>query len=141
MKATSMRMNRGVTLIELMTVMIIVAILAAIAVPSYRQYTIKTHRASARACLAEAAQFMERFYTSNMTYEDATIALNCETEGGLNTHYTIAPTATAQRTYTLSATPRGAQLSSDPGCGTLTLQEDGTRGAGDNSEAAIARCW
>jgi type IV pilus assembly protein PilE len=141
MSIQSLRKNRGVTLVELLTVLMIVAILAAIAVPSYRAYTIRTHRAAAKACLSEAAQFMERYYTSNMTYEDAPIDLACEVEADLDDFYTISATEAEQRTYTLSAVPKDAQLREDTTCGTLTLTETGQRGAADNSAEAIATCW
>jgi type IV pilus assembly protein PilE len=136
-----LRKSRGITLIELMVVVAIVALLAAIAVPTYRSYMVRTHRAAARACLSEAAQFMERYYTSNLTYVDAEITLNCETESGLNQHYVFAVADATQREYTLSATPQNSQADRDGFCATLTLEADGTRGAGDNSAEALARCW
>lgn len=141
MNIQNVRKYRGVTLIELLTVMFIVAILAAIAIPSYRAYTVRTHRAAAKACLSESAQFMERYYTSNMTYEDAPIDLACEVEADLDDFYTISATEAEQRTYTLSAVPKGAQATQDSICGTLTLTETGQRGAGDDSAEAIATCW
>jgi type IV pilus assembly protein PilE len=141
MNIHSPRKNRGVTLMELMTVMLIVGILAAISIPSYRAYNVRTHRAAAKACLSEAAQYMERYYTSELKYEDATIALGCETEGDLNLYYTIEPTDATQRTYTLSAVPKGAQAKFDVDCGTMTLDETGKRGAGDNTAATISTCW
>lgn len=137
----TLRKNRGVTLVELLTVMVIVGILAAIAVPSYRAYAVRTHRAAARACLSEAAQFMERYYTSNLTYVGATITLGCQTEGGLTRFYDIAVKDSAQRTYTLVADPKASQLKYDGTCATLTLDETGKRGAGDNSAPTIASCW
>ena len=136
---TSMRFSRGMTLIELLVVTIIVAILTAIAVPSYRSHTVRTHRAAARACLSEAAQFMERYYTSNMTYVGATIALGCETESDLDDRYTITVGDLAQRTYTLTPAPVGTQASHDTQCGTLSLAEDGTRGA--TGSGGLAKCW
>jgi type IV pilus assembly protein PilE len=138
---TSLRLNRGITLIELMTVMLIVAILAAVAIPSYRAYGVRTNRAAARACLSEAAQYLERYYTTNMKYEDAVLALGCQSESRLNEKYTISMPASAQRTFTLTAVPKGSQAANDGACGTLSLDEKGTRGAGDNSEETVKNCW
>jgi type IV pilus assembly protein PilE len=119
---------RGVTLIELLVVMVVVALLAAIAWPSYQNYVMRTHRAAARACLSEMAQFMERYYTTNMTYVGANPALGCETESNLDTKYTFdlnpAPT---QRTYRIRAVPLDAQQDRDTQCGTLSLNQAGTR--------------
>src|SRR5689334_7187734 len=61
----------GFTLLELMIVVGIVAALAAMALAGYGFATKKTRRAAAQGCLTEAAQQMERFYTTNMTYAGA----------------------------------------------------------------------
>lgn len=137
----------GFTLIELMIVVTIVGILAAIAVPAYTSYTTRTHRAAARACMSEASQFMERYYTTtaNLSYEGATLyngadpVLNCQTEGGLNTWYTLSVDTLAPKTYRLVATPIGAQATRDAACGALTLDHTGDRdrsGTGD-----LDQCW
>jgi type IV pilus assembly protein PilE len=83
---------------------------------------------------------MERYYTSNMTYVlDDDVALGCETEGGLDNHYVISAGEPEERTYTLTATPQGAQAGDDEKCGTLSLTETGTRGATGTSGADV--CW
>jgi type IV pilus assembly protein PilE len=139
---SSLRRNRGVTLVELLIVMVIVGILTAIAYPSYQRYTTRTYRAAARACLTETAQFMERYYTSNMTYVGAegALTLGCMSESGLDTKYTFAATpAPTQRTFTIAATPIGVQLTRDTECGTLTLDEVGTRTK--SGSGTLAKCW
>jgi type IV pilus assembly protein PilE len=137
------RKSAGMTLIELMIVMAIIAILAAIAYPSYQNYVMRTNRAAARACLSEGSQFMERYYTSNMTYvgAEAVLALGCATESNLDQRYTIdANPAPTQRAYTLRATPIGAQLTRDTQCGVLTLNQAGTRTEGGTA-TTTAECW
>ena len=142
MKTISLRTRRGVTLMELLVVVTIIGILAAIAVPTYRAYTVRTHRAAAKACMSEAAQFMERYYTSNMTYEGAVLGLGCQSQSNLNDHYTISADDLAQRTYTITATPRGPQADEDAGCGTLTQDEVGGRTAHGGTDAAVLeKCW
>lgn len=129
----------GFTLTELMITVAIVAILAAIAYPSYLNHVTRTHRNAAKACLAEYAQFMERYYTTNLTYEDAGPVLGCSTEGDLGARYTFSVGSPIQNAYTVTATPKAVQLSLDTQCGTLSLDQAGVRGvtgAGD-----VNQCW
>src|SRR4051812_37982073 len=91
----------GVTLIELLVVMIIVGILAAISIPTYQSQVMRSNRAAARACLNEYAQFMERSYTTELTYElDELPTLACAVDGDLDDRYDfeLNPVPT-QRTY------------------------------------------
>lgn len=128
-----MRTVRGFTLIELMIAVVIIGILASIALPAYQQYVLRAARAEAQAILMETAQFMERYHTTNNSYEDAALLSNVSPKTG-NVRYNISfngtPTATA---YTLQAVPTGAQ-SSDT-CGTLTVTQTGATGAGGSN------CW
>jgi len=129
-----LRAAGGFTLIELMVTVAIIGILASIALPAYQEYVLRTHRAKAQACMSEYAQFMERYYTSNMSYVDAAPLLGCATEGGLNGRYTIAVADIAARTYTINATAIGSQLKDN--CGNLSLDQAGAKTA---SGAGI--CW
>jgi type IV pilus assembly protein PilE len=135
------RRTAGFTLVELMIVVVIIAILAGIAVPSYRAYVVRGHRAAAKACMSEYTQYMERWYTTRMTYVGAAPTLGCATESGLDTRYTLsaAVVAPTQRTYTVTATPIGAQLASDTKCGTLTVDQTGARTK--SGTGTLAECW
>ncbi|MES2887468.1 MAG: type IV pilin protein, partial [Pseudomonadota bacterium] len=62
------RLNHGFTLIELMIAVAVVALLAAVALPSYYEFVMRSHRANARAALLQAAQWMERTATAQGTY-------------------------------------------------------------------------
>ena len=133
------RAQHGFTLMELMIVVAIVGILAAVAYPSYQEHIVKTNRGNAKACLSEHAQFMERYYTTNMTYVGAAPNLGCRTESNLDRRYTITVGNLAQGTYTITATPINVQLASDTLCGILTLNQAGARTASGTGGAAL--CW
>src|SRR3546814_16954697 len=96
-----------------MVVVAIIAILASIAYPAYTDYIVKTRRSAGAACLLEQAQFMERYYTTNMGYRSAALpATACRSE--LSAHYAFDFSAgTDAATYTLAATPLGGQASPD----------------------------
>lgn len=142
------RKQSGVTLIELLVAVGIVAILSAIAYPSYQRYVARTHRNAATACMSQYAQVMEQFYTANLTYVGAPPAPPtnrpepCSRENDLNRRYTIAMRADSvtARTYIIDATPIGTQAAIDGAqCGTLTLDQSGAR----STSVAANRdaCW
>jgi type IV pilus assembly protein PilE len=152
----------GFTLVEVMIVVAVVAILAAIAIPSYQDYITRSKRAAARQVLMEASQYLERNYTTAGCYDfantpaclarsgSATVQpstlLRAPSEGRIS--YSVVWTfSNSGQAYALTATPcgvtgagcpSGAETSfSDPGCGVLTLDQTGLRGA----SGAIATCW
>ncbi len=136
MAALHARRGGGFTLIELMIVVAIIAILAAIALPAYTSYVTKTKRVAAEGCLSEHANYMERYYTTNLSYKGAALpGLDCASpqRTGANYQYSVASASTAA--YSITATPTGAQLSRDTQCGTLSINQVGTRGPSTDG------CW
>ncbi|MGC8732116.1 MAG: type IV pilin protein [Halothiobacillaceae bacterium] len=131
-----MKSSKGFTLIELMIAVAIVGILAAIAYPSYQQYVLKTRRAAAQGCLQELAQWMERYYTSNMTYANANLPqTSCRND--LADFYAFSFSGTPDgASYTLQAVAQGKQADDKAGntsCSPLTLNHQGSR--------SPAACW
>ncbi len=110
----------GFTLIELMVVVLIVGILAAIAYPSYRDFVLRSNRSEGKAFLADAAAREERFFSDNNTYTTDVTDLGytnpADSENGLY-RLTIAGGA---NNYTLTATAQGNQAE-DAACAIMTL--------------------
>ncbi len=135
---------RGVTLIELMVVVAIVALLATVALPSYRQFLLRSHRVEAKAALLNLAAAQEKFYLQNNTYTtelaDAPpdgLGLGATTENG---YYTIAISAADADSFTATATAAGGQAD-DTHCANFTIDETGLKTAKDSSDAAVTDCW
>jgi type IV pilus assembly protein PilE len=130
---------RGFTLIELLIVVAIVAVLVAIAIPSYREQVIKTRRAEGKAALAEVAQRLERCFTRFNAYNSAECAAAAAASSE-NGWYQVSATAITATTFTLAATPQGDQAAADLRCGVLSLTHTGVR-AQSLTPPAGYRCW
>ena len=129
----------GFTLIELLIVIAVLAIVTAIAVASYGSSSVKARRGAAQGCLMEAAQFMERTYTINMSYAGVAYPdLACVAEQADNYTFSFSAAPSAD-SYTLQATPINAQLSADTKCGTLTLYNLGVKT--ESGTATVEACW
>ncbi len=133
--------SAGFTLIELMIAVAVVAILAAVAYPSYVDQVRKGRRAEAQAVLLEASQFMERFATENQRYDQNLAGTAVALPTGLATapkasttvHYNVSLQSKTQTTYVLQAVPTGSQASDT--CGTMTLSQTGV------TTPSTSSCW
>ena len=137
--------RRGMTLIELMIVIAVLALLGGIAVPSYQAYVMKARRADARSALTTAAQMLERYATENPAagYSTATLSMTAGPtvvyrDRSENLHYNLTLPAPSIAGYTLRATPAGSQ-GSDP-CGSFTLTHTGDRNV-TGGTLNKAQCW
>ncbi len=134
--------HRGFTLIELMIVVAVVAILSAIAYPSYAEYIRRGHRADARAGLLQAQQWLERAATATGVYP-TTLPAALTWSGDAAKRYTVGFKAgNTNAAFTLIATRKAGTGQASDKCGDYTLTNTGVQG-NDNlgSGATTADCW
>lgn len=140
------RAARGVTLIELMVVIVILGIIATIAVPSYRQYLLRTQRTEAKVALLQLQTAQEKFYLQNNSFTDS-VGVASPTGLGLPTvtetgKYDIKVTLENDaQAYSATASPhsKGGQ-EDDKVCGTFTINNLGTKGIKSGTGKA-QDCW
>jgi len=133
------RRQPGMSLIELLVVMVVVGILAAIAYPSYRQYVVRTNRTDAKAALEQGRQVLERCFTRFNAYDAADCEVDFDPPVTLPSGTYRISAVLAPGTFVLTATPQGAQAADDARCGNFTLNELGQRGVSGTDTAA--QCW
>lgn len=121
--------ENGFTLIELMIVVGVIGILAAIAYPAYQNYVLRGHRADAQAEMMALSQAMERCYTLSNRY-DPTPA--CIGTVPVSNRYIFAVTTPSATEYEIRATAQGAQAA-DTECTPMTITESG--------DITPANCW
>lgn len=147
----------GFTLIELMIVVVVIAILASVAIPSYTGYITDARRQGAVQEMLKIASAQEQFFMDNKAYASTLVALGYDaqpigtdvngaivpaTDASAMYNFAISSTTTSTsgliRAYTVSASPKAAQYDRDTECATLTLTEAGVKKAAGviNSD-----CW
>ncbi len=135
---------------EVLVVMVIVSILAAIAYPSYLAQLRKSHRVEAATELASLSQVQERFfarfrtYTSVVSSPDPCAGEACGLEKGSNlseNEYYVLTANGNETSYTLTATAHGSQTE-DIDCRTLTINSAGVKTATSASGQDLTdKCW
>jgi type IV pilus assembly protein PilE len=146
----------GFSLIELMITLLVVAILASIAVPSYRQYVLRSHRVEAKATLLNVATEQEKFYLQRNRYANDNELVAAKADGGLGFsrdtergwyRLTLDPDdAGNPQSWTIEATANGTQQD-DKRCRFFSLDSTGVRRAGPNldgsgtTDATSEDCW
>jgi type IV pilus assembly protein PilE len=132
------RKNAGVTLIELLLVVVIIGILTAISIPAYRKYVARANRSDAKAALMATAGALERCFTRYNSYAEADgCAVEMDvlsTEG----HYRITAGSQTATEFALIAAPVDGQRD-DTACGSFTLNSANVKGVTGSKTAHD--CW
>lgn len=132
----------GFTLIELMITVGVVAILAAIAYPSYTQYVVRSNRSAAQSYILGVANLQEQYSLDARQYATTMAMLNATVPAAVSQNYNVTLTANnaaTPPTYTVTATPIGTQLARDTQCVNLTVDQTGTKGI--SGAGPLTRCW
>jgi type IV pilus assembly protein PilE len=132
------RHMRGVTLLELMIVVVIIGILATIAYPNYREFVARAKRNEAKAALLQIAQNQERFYLQNNTYTTDMTQLGFPMAGGYITDtesYSVSVTAADANDFAATATYQNADDEAGK-CQTFNID-----GRGGKTSAPYDDCW
>jgi type IV pilus assembly protein PilE len=128
---------RGFTLIEVIIAMAIVAILVAVALPSYREHMRKSRRAEAQAYLMAVASRQQQFLLDTRGYAPNLATVGLATPANVAAAYDLAVTAVAgpPPTFRLTATPKSTTDQVKERCGTLAIDQTGAK------TAAVSTCW
>ena len=128
---TTSHRQQGFTLMELLITVTILLIVAAIAVPNYRNHVMRANRSEGAAALQRIAAAQEKFYMQNNTYTDS-----FATDGGLgiaNTtrHYDLDIVSADATAFSATARPREGQ-EQDTDCWIMTIDHEGRMVAEDD---------
>jgi len=133
---STVRSHLGFTLVELMIVVVVVAILASIALPSYQEYIRRSRRAEAQALLNDAAARQERYRAQNGRYTDDVLKLRLPWGDKSENGYYLLTATVSGLSYTLMAAPQKAQVNDK--CGDFILSSAGEK---SNSAGTTEDCW
>ena len=138
MNIGSRRSMAGLTLVEVLVVSMLVAVIAAIALPAYQEQVRKGRRAEGRAMLIDVMNREHRFFADNSAYTtDITGSLSFNPATSENGHYALAVTSIGATVHVLlTASPQGGQVN-DTECGSLTLSTTGAKGTTGGGD----KCW
>ncbi len=133
----------GITLIELMIALVMLAILATIALPTYSEYVIRNKLTTVPAQLLDLRLRMEQVYQDNRSYLDPANADNCAIAAPVTDNFSYACANQTRTTYTWTATNKVNSGLGDAADYTYTINEMGdistTTFAGDNVADTCAR--
>lgn len=136
-----MKHEKGMSLLELMIVVAIVGILAAIAVPSYLEHIVRGKIAQGTEALSEAKVRMEQYFNTKRTYESAMGNSTCpDLFSGLfaDTPFTVSMSSCSQTTFTITAT--GSSAKGMDGF-TYTINQAGEKTSQTPSVDGAQSCW
>mgnify|MGYP001210325993 FL=1 len=132
--------NRGMTLVELMVVVAIVAILASVALPTWNSQVQKSRRADARNTLILVRVEQEKYRADNGSYASSMSALGLGIYNSTSRdYYNVSIVSSSATAFVASAAPNANGGQSGDSCGTFAINQSGLDGSGEY--ASISDCW
>ena len=148
--ARSRARQMGVTMIEMMIVVVILSIIVAYAYPSYTQFIVRAKRGAGTSMLLQVANRQQQFFMNNKQYSGSLAALGFPADEFMITDdgsfcadadmdrvYQLSLSNTTATTYTVTAEPMLRQADKDAACAKLTLTHTGLKG----NSAGGTKCW
>ncbi len=135
---------QGVTLVELLIVVVIIGVLGMVAIPSYRQYSIRAQRTEAKTALLQLATNQARFYLQNNTYTNNLAALGFPAGTTSKGVYTLAVPVANANAYQATAVPtpggglNGKNMTVDTDCALFSIDARGVQAAAPDPNTS---CW
>jgi type IV pilus assembly protein PilE len=134
--------QKGFTLIELMIVIVVIGILAAIALPAYQDYVTRAKRADAKTALLAVQLAEEKWRANNSSYTPLMTNLGYPGNTAQNSpdnNYKVTVTNTTATTYTITAVPQGSQATRDTECANFIINQNNTTTV--SGTGAATTCW
>ena len=131
---------KGFTLIELMVVVVMIGIMAAIAYPSYVYLILKSQRTEALTSLTQTQMTLERCYAEHFSYREHCPLLGAFPQTSAQKHYRINLSNLSKTTYTLTATAIKSQTK-DQTCAEFTINETHEKKAYNAFGVLQEHCW
>ena len=150
LRSTKPNKQSGITLLELMVVVAIIAMISAFAYPSYMDFVVRAKRGAGKSILLQVADRQQQFFMDNKRYATDLTQLGFPANpffvaddgafvasGDNSRVYSVALSNTSATTYTATASPQQIQADKDTYCANLTMTHTGTKG----QSGAGQNCW
>ena len=142
----SRRTRQGFTMLELIIALAVLAILVAIALPSYRTFILQSNRTSAKTALQDLATREESYYSLQNTYASQLTTLGYASStvyvpGNGNNYYALTIGNATASSFALTAVPQGQQAQDS--CQTYQLDNLGNQSnlAANGASLGVSGCW